>query len=125
MVAISLAQRRRRGASRFEKLNFDTASSRIRSSDAGEVAAIATTLKQYPNARIRIAGYADARGTDDANTKLGDARARSVKAALVAKGINAARIATGSGGEADPIDTNATASGQAENRRTELVVTQR
>ncbi len=109
----------------FEKLNFDTASSEIRAVDADEVAAVAATLKQYPNARIRIAGYADARGTDAANVKLGDARANAVKAALIAKGITADRIATGTGGEADPVDTNATASGQAENRRTELVVTQR
>ena len=109
----------------FEKLNFDTASSKVRAEDADEVNTVALTLKQYPNARIRIAGYADARGSDAANVKLGDDRAKAVKAALVSKGIDATRIETGTGGEADPVDTNATASGQAENRRTELVVTQR
>lgn len=109
----------------FEKLNFDTASSKVRVEDADEVNAVAMTLKQYPNARIRIAGYADARGSDAANIKLGDDRAKAVKAALVAKGIDAGSIETGTGGEADPVDTNATTSGQAENRRTELVVTRR
>ena len=86
---------------------------------------MAATLKQYPNARIRIAGYADARGTDAANMALGKARADSVKSALVAQGINAGRIETVSGGETDPVDTNATAGGRFENRRTELVVTAR
>lgn len=109
----------------FEKLNFDTAKSNIRPADAAEVNEVAATLKQYPNARIRIAGYADARGTDAANMALGKARADSVKSALVAQSINAGRIETVSGGETDPVDTNATAGGRFENRRTELVVTAR
>ena len=87
--------------------------------------AVATTLKQYPNAKIRIAGYADTRGTEPANVALGKARAESVKTALVAKGIDGGRIETVTGGDTDPVDTNATPAGRAENRRTELVVTQR
>lgn len=109
----------------FEKLNFDTAKSDIRPADAAEVNEVAATLKQYPNAKIRIAGYADARGADAANMALGKARADSVKSALVAQGIDAGRIETVSGGENDPVDTNATAGGRFENRRTELVVTAR
>ncbi|WP_312251126.1 OmpA family protein [Sphingobium yanoikuyae] len=109
----------------FEKLNFDTARSEVRPADRAELAEISATLKQHPNARIRVIGYADARGTGAANAALGKARADSVKASLVATGIDAARIDTASGGETNPVDTNATASGQAENRRTELVVLQR
>lgn len=109
----------------FEKLNFDTAKSDIRAEDVAEVDQVAATLKQYPTAHIRIAGYADARGNEAANAALGKARADSIKLALTAKGIEAARIDTVSGGESDPVDTNATASGRFENRRTELVVTAR
>ena len=109
----------------FEKLSFDTARSDIRPADVADLDAVAATLKQYPNARIRIAGYADTRGSAAANVALGKARADSVKAALVSRGIDPGRIATASGGDADPVDTNSTASGQAQNRRTELVVTQR
>ena len=109
----------------FEKLNFDTANSAVRAEDAAEIAEVAATLKQYPNARIRIAGYADARGAEPANMALGKARADAIKAALVAQGIDAGRVETVSGGENDPVDTNATASGRFENRRTELVVTAR
>lgn len=109
----------------FEKLNFDTAKSEVRAEDAGEVTQVATTLKQYKTAKVRIAGYADARGNDAANVALGKARAESIKSALVAKGIDAARIQTVSGGESDPVATNSTASGRFENRRTELAVTAR
>ena len=107
----------------FEKLNFDTARSDIRPAEADEIGTVAATLKQYGTAHVRIAGYADARGSEPANVALGKARADSVKAALVAQGIDAGRIDTVSGGTGDPVATNATASGQAENRRTELVVT--
>ncbi|RYF18584.1 MAG: OmpA family protein [Oxalobacteraceae bacterium] len=109
----------------FDKLTFDTAQSTLRPDDAEEVGTIAGVLKQYSNTRVRIAGYADARGSAAANAALGKARADAVKAGLVAQGIDASRIETVSGGESDAVDTNATASGQAENRRTELVVTSR
>jgi outer membrane protein OmpA-like peptidoglycan-associated protein len=109
----------------FEKLNFDTAKSEVRAADAAEVNEVAGVLKQYGNARIRIAGYADARGNEPANMALGKARADAIKAALVAQGVDGARIETVSGGENDPVDTNATAEGRFENRRTELVVTSR
>ena len=109
----------------FEKLTFDTAKSDVRPADREEVTALAKTLKTYPKSHVRIAGYADTRGSDASNVALGKARADQVKAALVAQGIDAARIDTVSGGEKDPVDSNATATGRAENRRTEVIVTQR
>jgi outer membrane protein OmpA-like peptidoglycan-associated protein len=48
-----------------------------------------------------------------------------VKAALVAEGIAATRLESASGGETNPVDSNATAAGRAENRRTEVIVLQR
>ncbi|WP_010188711.1 OmpA family protein [Sphingomonas sp. PAMC 26605] len=109
----------------FEKLNFETAKSDIRASDQADVNDVAAVLQKYPNTNIRIAGYADTRGSEAANVVLGKARADSVKAALVAKGVEGSRIETATGGDKDPVDTNGTASGRAENRRIELVVTKR
>ena len=109
----------------FDTMHFATSSSELTPADKTTVEEVASVLAKYPTTNVKIVGYADARGNAAANAKLGLDRANSVKAALTAKGIADARIATGSGGDADPVDTNATANGQAENRRTELVVINR
>ncbi len=107
----------------FDKLNFDTASARIRADDQPTLAALAQILAAYPKAGVRLVGYADARGTDAANVKLGADRAAAVGAALTGAGIAAVRITTASGGDSNPVASNQTASGQFQNRRTDLVVT--
>ena len=109
----------------FDTLHFDTAKSDIRAEDQSVLNDVAGTLKQYPSVKVRIVGYADARGDAASNVTLGQSRADAVKAALVKDGIDGARIETQTGGANEPAATNATAQGQAENRRTELVVTAR
>jgi outer membrane protein OmpA-like peptidoglycan-associated protein len=107
----------------FDKLNFDTASSQIRADDKPTLSALAKILSAYPKASVKLVGYADARGSDAANAKLGTDRAAAVGAALTGAGIAAGRIATASGGDSNPVASNQTANGQFQNRRTELVVT--
>lgn len=107
----------------FDKLNFDTASSAIRTDDRPTLSALSQILAAYPAAAVRLVGYADARGTDAVNAKLGSDRAASVAKVLTDDGIDAKRITTASGGDSNPVATNATAGGQFANRRTELVVT--
>lgn len=109
----------------FERVNFDTGATAIRPQDRPEIQAVAAVLGRYPNARVRLYGYADTRGSDAANRTLAQARADVVRSALIASGVDGRRIESLSGGETNPVDTNATAGGLAENRRTELVVIQR
>lgn len=109
----------------FDKLNFDTSEAAIRAEDAETLKLLATALQAHPNARVKIVGYADARGAAGANADLGKRRADAVAAALRRGGVSAGAIETGSVGEANPRDTNATAPGQFENRRTELQVLQK
>lgn len=107
----------------FDKLNFNTAKANIRPEDEATVDTLAQILNAYPNARAQVVGYADARGTAPDNASLGQARADSVLAALTAKGVAKDRLNATSGGAGNPVASNATARGQFENRRTELVVT--
>lgn len=106
----------------FERLNFDTAKADIRAIDRPTVDGLGQILKAYPDSRVRVVGYADARGDAGTNANLGLNRARSVAAALTAAGVAANRVETATGGETNPDETNATNEGQFENRRTELIV---
>lgn len=107
----------------FDKLNFDTGSATIRAEDQDNVDALAQILNAYPKARAEVVGYTDTTGSTPGNAQLGRQRADGVVQALTAKGVDAGRIAAATGGETDPVDTNATEQGRFENRRTELVVT--
>ena len=107
----------------FDKLNFATASSQIRADDRPTLSALSQILVAYPKAVVRLVGYADARGTDAANAKLGADRAAAVAKTLTDAGVDPKRVSTASGGDSNPVASNATAGGQFENRRTELVIT--
>ena len=109
----------------LDKPNFDTSKADIRPEDKGVVTELAGILKRYPTAKVKLTGYADARGTEPVNQQLGQQRADAIKTALVGDGIDGGRIETGSGGDTNPVASNGTAQGQFENRRTEITVTAR
>lgn len=109
----------------FDRVHFPTASAVVVPAEREDVANLARILQAYPNARVRITGYTDARGDAAANAQLGAERARAIQALLTQQGVTADRIETATGGETNPNDTNATKGGQAENRRTELAVLSR
>jgi OOP family OmpA-OmpF porin len=75
------------------------------------------------NLEVIIAvGHTDSIGTGAYNNKLGLRRAESVKAYLISKGVEKTRVYTESKGERQPIATNKTAAGRAQNRRVEIEV---
>ena len=106
----------------FENLNFATDSASLPPDAQATVGALAQILTAYPKAKVQLNGYADATGSDPHNTQLGAQRAQAVAQALQAQGVAADRIKTATGGASNPVDTNATSQGRAENRRTELTV---
>ena len=106
----------------FDRLNFATDSAALPTDAQETVSALAQILSAYPKAQVQLNGYADATGSDPHNVQLGSQRADAVAAALKAQGVTADRIKTATGGSSNPVDTNASSQGRAENRRTELVV---
>ncbi|MDL1913645.1 MAG: glycine zipper 2TM domain-containing protein [Bergeyella sp.] len=81
---------------------------------------LATVLTNNPDTRIYIYGYTDNKGKAAYNLKLSERRADAVKTYLVSKGVAASRIQTKGLGMADPIASNETDAGRAENRRVEF-----
>jgi len=67
-------------------------------------------------------GHTDSVGSDAYNQRLSLARAESVKAYLVSKGVDRQRIRTEGRGESQPVADNATAEGRAKNRRVDIEV---
>ncbi len=86
------------------------------------LADIGTALASAPERHLLIEGHTDSTGKATYNLKLSELRAESVKAALVASGVNPERIETHGYGSTKPVSDNATASGRSQNRRVEIVV---
>lgn len=71
---------------------------------------------------IIAVGHTDSIGTEEYNQKLSERRAASVKAYLVSLGIDPNRIYTEGKGELQPIASNKTKEGRAQNRRVEIEI---
>jgi peptidoglycan-associated lipoprotein len=79
---------------------------------------LAAQLSNHPRYAVEIRGYCDAVGTDRYNYRLGNERAQSVERYLLTRyDVPAGRIAVVSFGEEDPVESNGTREGRAENRR--------
>ena len=106
-----------------DKIYFATNKATIQRKSFKLLDQIATVIKGHPNIeKIRIEGHTDNVGSAEHNRKLSQARADSVKAYLVKKGVNADRLESVGYGPDRPIDTNKTAKGRANNRRVEFVI---
>ena len=83
--------------------------------------AIKEILKNYPTAKFEINGHTDNTGSAALNKKLSMARAKSVVDALIARGIKAENLVAQGFGSSQPVASNKTAKGRAENRRTAII----
>jgi len=84
---------------------------------------VAALLTAYQNVKLKIGGYTDNVGDDNANLKLSDARAKTTMAELVKLGIPADRLSAEGFGEQFPVADNNTEEGRQKNRRIDVRVT--
>jgi outer membrane protein OmpA-like peptidoglycan-associated protein len=104
----------------LDNVFFDTGKSTLKPESSTELNELAEYMLLKKGLAIEIAGHTDNVGNKDANLKLSQDRANSVKAFLVKKGIAAERVIAKGYGDTQPIADNATDEGKKKNRRTEV-----
>ena len=105
-----------------QKIIFESGSSKLQQSSAVLLDKISQVAVRCPNQVIQVHGYTDSRGGASANWKLSKARAEAVASYLSSKGIDNSRLTAIGHGEKNPIATNKTEKGRAQNRRITLIV---
>ena len=101
---------------------FNSGSDQIKPESYGVLKQIADALQQEQDMNLNIIGHTDADGDDENNMMLSQERAQSVKNILVSQfGIDEDRLQTDGKGESEPVDTNSTTEGKAQNRRVEFI----
>ncbi|MES2755087.1 MAG: OmpA family protein [Pseudomonadota bacterium] len=83
---------------------------------------VAAVLSENPQTLIDVYGHTDATGSDAYNQGLSERRAAQVANYLAFRQVDSRRVATRGFGESQPIADNATANGQATNRRVEIKI---
>jgi len=101
---------------------FDVNSDKIKPQSYGVLKDIANVLTDNSSVKVKIVGHTDSDGKDADNLNLSKRRAEAVKASLAKDfGIDASRLETDGKGASQPVDTNNTAEGKANNRRVEFI----
>lgn len=102
-------------------ITFETGKADLKPESEVEINRIAKLMQENPNLSFEVQGHCDATGSDKVNDPLSQKRAEAIVAALVDKGIAAARLTAVGKGSHEPIASNSTDEGRAKNRRVEFV----
>jgi len=103
-------------------IHFVNNHSTFNSGITSKLDAIVSVMKNFEKTKFSIYGYTDSRGSEKYNLWLSRKRAYAAKNYLVKHGISANRIITKGFGESNPISSNNTALGRADNRRVEIKI---
>lgn len=104
-------------------VTFASNQSTIQSQFYGTLNQVAATLVNYPSTAVDIIGHADSDGSESYNQQLSERRAIAVRDYLTSQGVQPVRLIASGRGETQPIASNQTAAGKAQNRRVQVVLT--
>ena len=101
---------------------FATDSANVAGSLQNDLYALAANLNRYPDSTVNVIGHTDNTGSASYNQDLSERRARAVTAILQNGGVSSARLRAIGRGEGQPIASNLSAEGRAQNRRVDIVI---
>ncbi len=101
---------------------FENAESSLKPASLANLDRLVGFLQQYPDRTVSIEGHTDSVGSEDFNLKLSQARADSVRAALVERGLDGENMQAVGLGEEFPVAENNSESGRRQNRRVEIII---
>lgn len=103
-------------------VTFDHDQSNVKSQFYGTLDQVASTLNEYNQTVIQVAGFTDSTGSDAYNQGLSERRANAVASYLTSKGVGSNRMVIKGMGESYPIASNDSDAGRAQNRRVEITI---
>lgn len=106
-----------------EAILFATDSAALNGALRSDLFVLAESLNRYPQSIVTVTGHTDNTGTATYNQGLSERRAFAVADTLRAGGVSGTRIRSVGAGESQPIATNQTAAGRAQNRRVDITIT--
>ena len=106
----------------FSQGTFATNSTELSEEGKTAVQPIVEVLQAHPQSTVNIVGHTDSTGAAEYNMMISKKRAAAVAAYIEEQGIEAERITASGEGEENPIASNATAEGRAQNRRVDATI---
>ena len=103
-------------------ITFDTNNDVMKTSANAALDSVAIIANEYDKTKLQIIGHTDSSGNDKINIPLSQRRAVTVANYLAMRGVAASRLNAYGVGAAQPIASNATAEGKAQNRRVEIIM---
>ncbi len=106
----------------LKTIRFETGSAELEAGYQADLVRLVNWLESNPNASVEIIGHTDNVGSDKSNLILSSNRAKTVKSFLVAAKIDESRLSASGKGNSEPISSNDTDEGRADNRRVEILI---
>lgn len=105
-----------------EDILFDTDSTLVKPALQQDLRAAAASLNRHPGSKVIVTGHTDNTGSADYNLGLSARRAEAVALILVNAGVSPGRVSSAGQGEDQPVASNLTEEGRAQNRRVEIII---
>ncbi|MBX2818945.1 MAG: OmpA family protein [Rhodothermaceae bacterium] len=101
---------------------FEVNSYTLSKSSQDNLSKLASSLNEYPNTELMIAGHTDSSGPEEYNQKLSEQRADAAATFLLKEGVQGGRLSIVGHGESQPVADNDSNFGRQQNRRVEVAI---